>query len=191
MRFLRIQNHLRSHSSLTRSCHSTDNHHPLRPGEKGRRPPSIHGALCSSRGEAVQQAVQEEERRRQGGHARRRQGPILLRAVRAARQGAARAVLHHAPVRHDARVLARVRLSPDGGRGRGAACRMQASKLREEEQQQPSKGKMLDPSPRLIRNQESCVKRRFFPLALCSCSLVLSALHLYAPFGAEAQSYAG
>jgi hypothetical protein len=62
-----------------------------------------------------QQAVQQEEERRQGGHgrARRRQGPVvLLRALRAARQGAARAVLHHAPLRHDAGVLARVRLSP-------------------------------------------------------------------------------
>mgnify|MGYP003703225053 CR=1 FL=1 len=77
---------------------------------------SAHGAL--RRGEAVQ-AVQEEEqqqRRRQGGDVRaqrrrrrrRQEQAVLHLPVRAARQGAAREVLHHAPLRHDARLLARV-----------------------------------------------------------------------------------
>lgn len=132
------------------------------------------------------QAVQKEERRRrQGGHGRarrrQRQGRVLLRAVRAARQAAARAVLHHAPVRHDAGVLARarVRLSPESYDWQRLRRRMQdASKLkRKEEEQQQAAAEQVQEDARSVSsfNQEPrtlCKERIFlsFSPALCSCS---------------------
>jgi hypothetical protein len=75
--------------------------------DSGNRPAGVHGGGLRGGGEAVQ-AVQEEERR-QGRRPQRqgRQEQVLLRAMRTARQGAARAVLHHATLRHHVGLLAR------------------------------------------------------------------------------------
>lgn len=59
-------------------------------------------------------AAQEEERQRSNGHAQERRRAVVVPApVRAARQGAARAVLHRAPLRRHACVLAPLLLIPE------------------------------------------------------------------------------
>nr|TKV96972.1 hypothetical protein SEVIR_9G465501v2 [Setaria viridis] len=88
---------------------------PARPGGRGRRRGPFPEAVVQHEGRRPGDRPARERRRRRGGGRVRCAAAFVLEPVRGAGQGAAGALLHHAPLRHHARLLEGLLVAANGG----------------------------------------------------------------------------